>query len=256
VASEIRKISCVIVLSVLFWTLPTILQAGPPFLTDDPEPVGYQQGELNLFSTETHTRGGHTVLAPAMEYNYGGWINTQLHVGLSVVHNIPDHEPSVFGFGDIELGVKYRFIQESDISPQIAFYPLINLPTGDTSKGLGNGTIAYTLPLWIQKSWDEWTTYGGVGYAINPAPGQNNYLFAGWLLQRNMDVHWTLGLELYTRGKTTPDSDPITFLNVGGTYKFTSDCNVLFSIGHSISGEDTTVAYLGLGFEFLGQGRR
>jgi hypothetical protein len=43
------------------------------------------------------------------------------------------------------------------------------------------------LPLWIQKSWGDWQTYGGGGYYIDQdyAVSDKNYWYAGWLLQKN-----------------------------------------------------------------------
>jgi hypothetical protein len=40
-------------------TSPTF--AGPPFRTDDPEPVEFQHFEINLLSLGTHTSGGWSV---------------------------------------------------------------------------------------------------------------------------------------------------------------------------------------------------
>src|SRR5271157_5049838 len=75
---------------------------------------------------------------------------------------------------------KYRFIQETAKCPQIGVFPLLEVPTGNSRLGLGNGQLWARLPLWIQKSYGPWTTYGGVGYQINHAPAMKDSLFAGW----------------------------------------------------------------------------
>ncbi|MHB1333672.1 MAG: transporter [Sulfuriferula sp.] len=189
---------------------------------------------------------------PAFEYNYGVLPDTQLHIVVPFVQSAPNGAPSESGLGDVEVGVKYRFIQETGTMPQIGIFPMAELATGDSSKGLGNGKTWWRLPVWIQKSWGEWTTYGGVGYVINHADGQKSYPFAGWLLQKDIGEKWTLGGEVFARNKDTVIGQATTILNFGGFYKFTPDFNLLFSAGHSVSGDSHTVAYLGLWWGFGG----
>src|ERR1035437_10609377 len=60
--------------------LAVSLYAGPPFLTDDPEPVDYQHWEAYLFANGDHTSGGYIINGPAVELNYGVLPDTQLHL--------------------------------------------------------------------------------------------------------------------------------------------------------------------------------
>jgi len=152
---------------------------GPPFLTDDPVPVDYRHSELNVYSAYDDTRDGRDTSFPAMEFNYGGLRDVQLHIGVPFAQTAPDGGPNEQGFGDVEVGVKYRLVHESATSPQVAVYPMAVLPTGDAKKGLGNGRLAWRLPVWLQQSCGDWTSYGGGGYVINSATGQRNYAFGG-----------------------------------------------------------------------------
>ena len=45
--------------------------------------------------------------------------------------------------------------------PMIGVFPLVEAPTGDARRGLGAGHTREFLPLWLQKSFGGWTTYGG-----------------------------------------------------------------------------------------------
>jgi hypothetical protein len=112
---------------------------GPPFLTDDPVPVDYRHSELNVYCAYDESRDGSDTSFPAMEFNYGGLRDVQLHIGVPSTRSAPDGGPTQQGIGDVELGVKYRLAHESDSSPQIAVYPMAVLPTGDPKRGLGNG---------------------------------------------------------------------------------------------------------------------
>jgi len=64
-----------------------------------------------------------------------------------------------WGYGDTELGFKYRFIDEdkNGARPMIGAYPLIELPTGDEARALGAGYVRAYFPVWIQKSFGDWT---------------------------------------------------------------------------------------------------
>lgn len=232
-------------------TCATQVLAGPPFFTDDPAPVDYKHSEFYVFSTYDKTRSAKDATLPAFEYNYGVLPDMQLHVMLPFARSIPVDGSSEYGLGDIEVGVKYRFIQESDSFPQIGIFPMAELATGDATKGLGNDKTWWRLPVWAQKSLgDDWTTYGGAGYVINKAEGQKNYTFAGWQVQKDLNEKWTLGGEVFARQKDVIDGQGTTILNFGGFYKFNPDFNLLFSAGHSVRGENHTVGYLGLWWAF------
>jgi hypothetical protein len=220
--------------------------AGPPFLTDDPEPVDYHHYEFYTFATTDVAADGATTNGPAFEYNYGAAPNVQFHVVIPFVFSAPAGAAHTAGLGDAEVGVKYRFVQETRTRPQIGVFPMAELATGSASSGLGNGVTWYRLPVWIQKSWGAWTSYGGGGFAINRAPGMRDYAFAGALLQRDFSPFLTLGGELYTQGSPRLDGRPSTFYNVGGYLKPSSGFNILFSVGHTVSGDPHAIAYFGL----------
>lgn len=253
-ANSYRQTTYALIASALVLVSPPAL-AGPPFMTDDPAPVDYKHSEFYVFSTMDRTKDGKDTALPAFEYNYGAFPDTQLHIVVPYVTNAPNDAASQSGIGDVELGVKYRFLQETDTTPQIGIFPMAEVSTGNSNKGLGNGKTWWRLPLWIQKSWGEWTTYGGAGYVINRAEGQKDYPFAGWLLQKDFGEKWTLGGEVFGRDKDTVDGRGTTILNFGGYYKFTPDFNLLFSAGHSVGGESHAVAYLGLWWTFGGDGK-
>ena len=222
------------------------LHAGPPFLTDDPEPVDLNHWEFYVFGQGDRTKAINSISGPAIELNYGVAPDTQLHLVASVASISAQGSGWASGLGDTEVGVKYRFVDETGSLPQVGVFPMAELATGDSGRGLGNGRTWYRLPVWLQKSWASWTTYGGGGVALNSAPGQRNSGFAGWLLQRDIGQYLTLGGELFTQGSNATDGRATTAANLGGYIKFTEDFNLLFSAGHSVSGARNTFWYLGL----------
>lgn len=240
------KISPVLWLSFLVCIVPK-LQAGAPFITDDPEPVEYRHYEVYFFSnlSDTDITDEEPYLnAPAIEANYGIFQDVQLDIVVPYSWATPTIN-SPRGLGDIELSATYRFLRESEKLPQIAFLPKLVLPTGNADRDLGNGRLWTQIPIWIQKSWGPWTSYGGGGWTFNPAPGMRNYPFAGWQVQRDFNK-LTLGLEVFSEGAVSDAGTPSTIMNAGGFYSISNHFFVLFSAGHSVFGQERTVAYLGL----------
>ena len=173
-ATAFRRMGLVAAVALLLASGAAI--AGPPYRTDDPEPVDYQHWEVYGFSTATHIRGDTSGILPGVEVNYGAAPDLQLHLIAPLAFDKPADGGWQSGYGDTELGVKYRFIQEDEKGwrPMVGVFPLLELPTGNAERGLGTGHAHEFLPLWLQKCFGEWTTFGGGGYWIFPGGGNKN----------------------------------------------------------------------------------
>ncbi|HET9990445.1 MAG TPA: hypothetical protein VFQ65_18065, partial [Kofleriaceae bacterium] len=201
-------------IAALFVILAGPAHAGPPYTTDDPEPVEYRHWEFYLATQHMITSPETSGTAPHVEINYGVVPNVQLHAIVPLAYDHADGATS-YGIGDIELGAKVRFVQEAGARPMAGVFPLLELPAGDESKGLGTGHVRAFLPVWLQESSGPWQSYGGGGYWINRGTGNRNYWLFGWQVQRELTKGLSLGGELYY---TTPDQ-------VGG------DADLSFNIG-------------------------
>ncbi len=93
----------------------------------------------------------------------------------------------------------------------------------------------------MQKSCGPWTTYGGACAALDSAPGQRNYPFGGWLVQRNFGKHLTLGGEIFAQGSDTDSDNGFAALNFGGFYNVTEHFSILFTGGHTIAGDRSRI---------------
>jgi len=225
-------------------SLSGIAHAGPPFITDDPEPVEYRHWEFMLATQQFHNADGWSGTSPHLELNYGVIPDVQLHVIAPIGYNKAPGEPAHFGYADTELGVKYRFVHETDILPQIGFFPLVELPTGNHAEDLGNGKTQLFLPIWMQKKFGDWTTYGGGGYWFNPGEGNHDYWFAGWEVQRKITESFTAGMEIQFRTPDTVDGHSSTALNAGGIWDLSENYHILFSAGHTVQGPSEFQGYL------------
>ncbi len=242
--------SCASALAALLAPWPCL--AGPPYLTDDPVPVDYGHWEVYGFSIGTIAKGATYALQPATEVNYGLLPNVQVHVMAPLALNATSGMNTQFGPGDVEFGVKYRFLpaEADDWWPQIGIYPLLDVPSGDADRGLGSGRTHAYLPVWIQKDFDKWTTYGGGGYWINPGPGNKNYWFVGWVLQRQVTDSLAIGGEIYHQtafaagGPGSPGfpigSTDNTGFNLGAIYDLNKNYHLLFSVGRGLLNASAT----------------
>jgi len=141
--------------------------AGPPFLTDDPQPVGFKHWEFYISSVSIIHSDNWSGTSPHIEVNYGLIPNLQVHFLLPLNYSYTPHQVTNFGYANTEFGVKYCFISETADRPQIGIFPIVQIPTIKNQE-FSSGRTQVFLPVWAQKSWGKLTTYGGAGYCINP----------------------------------------------------------------------------------------
>lgn len=231
--------------------MPLAAVAGPPYLTDDPEPVEHGHWEIYNLSTATWAHGEANGILPGVDVNYGAWPGVQLHAAAQLAFNRQAVTGAQFGYGDTAFGAKCRFIDPVDSGGwQVSVYPTVFAPTGDAARGLGTGSPHEYLPIWVQKDLGEWTTYGGAGYWINPGPGNKNFWFFGWQLQRRLSESLAVGAELFhqtislTGGPGSVGfplgSKDSTGFNVGAIYDLTAHDHLLFSAGRGLQNAAAT----------------
>ncbi len=233
---------------------------GPPYQTDDPVPVDYGHYEAYIFGSADGTPVEMDSSGPAFEFNWGAIPTIQLHAIVPLGSIVPSNNPaylpggtgpSAFGLTDIETGIKWAWIKEGKLFPQIGTFPMFELPTGSYSNGLGVGKVWYKVPLWLQKNIGPWTLDGGAGETIVPQAQYRNFPYGGFLVKREI-VHnkLELGAEVFSHGAegyATPQIRGSTMIDVGGYYHFKNpDHQFLFAYGHSVSGLTENYAYIGL----------
>jgi hypothetical protein len=229
-------------------------QAGPPFATDDPEPVERGGWEVNYALTGVRYHGGSTGFAPQVDANYGIGTGIQLHIQPQMAYATAPGSGS-YGLGDTELGLKVRLTaapssdSDHDNGWMVSVYPLYEIPTGTASRGLGGGASSAYLPIWFQRTIGGWTTYGGGGYWINAGAGRRNAWAGGWVALYQWTDRLQLGCELYAETADSVGGQGSSRFNLGGSYALSKDYGLLFSVGRGIGAPASTeqfAYYLGL----------
>lgn len=226
-------------------TVSAALFAGPPYLTDDPEPVETHHWETYLFMQGVVSPSAKSGLLPAFEANYGPFADAQIQIQVPYAFEEVDGLQRR-GWGDLQAGFKYRFVQEGEGRPQVAVYPQVQAPTGSEARGLGSGHWRLYLPLLFQKSFGAWTTYGGPGWWRNPGEGRRNYATFGWQVQRAFGEDLSLGAELFHQQADTLDGAASTTFNVGFIRALGPRFAAVGSLGRVFHGETGYQTYLGL----------
>jgi len=213
----------------LIWAVPAL--AGPPYVTDDPEPTDLHKWEIYNFVSGSH-ENGITSADMGVDLNYGGAKDLQLTATLPL--HVETGSP--LGAGDVELAAKYRFLhqQEGGLLPDVAFFPRVFLPTGR-----GSTRAQVLLPLWAQKDWGKWSLFGGGGYTLNPGPGQRNYASMGAALSRQLRPGWQMGLEYYAQTRASEDDRPVHGLNIGSQVHIAGPFSWLASFGQGLNRRQT-----------------
>lgn len=232
-------------LAILIFLNTQKLSAGPPFNTDDPEPVRFRHWEYYISSINNNQAKVWSGTLPHFEINYGLIPNVQVHLLLPLNYSYNKSAGTKYGFADTEFGIKFRFIQETDNSPQVGVFPIVEIPTIKNAE-FSDGKAKIYLPVWLQKSWGDLTTYGGAGYWINPGTDNKNWIFTGWEIQYNFSPLITLGGELFYHTGTTRDEKSSTGFNLGGSINPSEKMHVIFSFGNTFSHENSFTSYLGV----------
>jgi hypothetical protein len=217
----------------------------PAICDHDPEPPDGWEINLPSILERAHSKTDRDT--PLFDFNYGlPNVQLKLEIPVRVVHENSDGTTA--GPGDLLLGVKWRFLNNERSQVQVGIYPQLLLPTGDHARGLGQGGSAFVFPLLAQKNWDKWTLYGNVGYWWQAGAETRDYVYAGAVLERDINERLTLGVELFGNSPKERGGRSDLGFNVGGTWKLREHLNLLFAGGRDIVGDTHAMAYIGLQF--------
>jgi len=223
--------------------------AGPPFLTDDPEPTDTGHWEIYAPLMEAEGRGNSFSGAMGAELNYGAAPDLQLTFGLPLAYTHQDHHWQ-WAAGDLELSAKYRFYRNEESGLSIAAFPGLTLPTAGSH--LGADHVTALLPVWFQKDSGQWSVFGGGGYAINPGASGRNYWTGGLAVSYQISDALLLGIEADRQGADDIGGNASTSLGLGFIVKLPGSLRLLASGGPTIEDHNRATrfhAFVALGID-------
>jgi hypothetical protein len=207
----------------------SIANAGPPSQTDDPEPTDFRHYEIYFFAAGTQVRNGDSAAA-GIDFNYGATPDLQLTAVFPLER---EHERDVgasTGLGNIELAAKYRFMHQAEDGWDVAVFPRAFLPSGSSSVGADHFSLL--VPVWLQKDFGSWSTFGGGGCVLNHGGGEaRNFCVSGWALTRQIQEKLQIGAELVHSTADTRGGHASTGVGAGVRYDLTDHYHLMAYAG-------------------------
>jgi Putative MetA-pathway of phenol degradation len=230
-----KQIVCVILVALVRPAL-----AGPPYLSDDPEPTDYKHFEIYSFGNGTTTNAGSSG-ETGIDFNYGAAPDLQLTATVPAGYDSSNGSGPIFGLGNIELAAKYRFLHQDTFGWDVAFFPRVFLPSG--SNTVGNNYTSLLLPVWVEKDWnDRWSLFGGGGCEIS---GQSvkDFCLAGAVLTYQVLPKLQIGAEFFHQTADASGTPATSSLGVGVRYDIDDTYHLLGYVRRGIQNVSETDQY-------------
>jgi len=168
-----QKVLFLILLPVFLFS--TSAFAARPLTTDDTGTV--ERGKFQLETgfdfarQENHDRE----LSPSMTLSYGLFERMDMGIGSGYLFVHPAEGNNENGFGDTEVKIKYRLMDEKDWLPSFAVSGKVKIPTASESKGLGSGKTDFGINLIFTKNLSKrWVFHINAEYTFIGEHGMNN----------------------------------------------------------------------------------
>jgi hypothetical protein len=246
-------------------------QAGPPFLTDDPETPGNKHWEINTGWIADRNPGDSYYQVPDFDFNYGWGDRIQLKYELPIAVHTDQNNTTSAGLGESLLGVKWRFYEHkrADAKPgddkavnfSFGTYPQLSLnnPTSAVRRGVVLNGPQFLLPLEANARLGWLRVDGEVGYWFT-----NKHVPQSWIRGMIAGHEFTEKTELYAEIFDQQDANRVdggpkqrlSTLGLGGRHALNHDNSVLlmFMGGRSFqavtrtNGQPSWIAYVGVQF--------
>jgi hypothetical protein len=225
------------IIALLAFALPLAAFAGPPYVTDDPDPTETGHYEIYLFAAGTRTQDGKDGAA-GLDMSYGAAPDLQLSLTVPVAYESPNGGPLIGGVGNVEIAAKYRILHQENNGIDLSVFPRIFLPSA--SDRVGDQHASFFLPVWIGKHMGQWTTFGGGGCALNNGDDSKDYCLFAWAVTYRLRENFELGGEIYHQTPDAAGGLHTTGLGLGARYDQSDTLHFVGSIGPGIQNADET----------------
>ncbi|KUR74686.1 hypothetical protein [Novosphingobium sp. FSW06-99] len=211
--------------------IPLPAYAGPPFVTDDPEPTDPGHWEIYNYAGGT-LQPGNNATQFGWDINYGPVKDVQLTTTLPLA----TQTGQPFGLGDAEFAIKVKVLHHDDgvIPLDISVFPRVIVPTAH-----GSTQTQVLLPVWAEHDWDGWSVFGGGGYTLNPGAGNRDYWQQGVVVTHMVRAGFMLGLEYYGQSRDSLTERAVTGVNLGTQIHLAGPFSLLGAFGQGLNRKQT-----------------
>jgi hypothetical protein len=191
--------------------------AGPPFETDDPDPVACHHVEIDVADGR---QSAPAQTGPIWEADYGPTRNVEVSVG---------GQP-----GETAIASAIRFVPETKYDPEVGFLPELTVKS--------DGVPETFFPFWAQKTTGDFTIFGGGGVSHGDA-------FTGITVMRDYKPGSGIGIEFYHEHVRNPSLFAAPRVGIGWIDQF--DPSQALMVWASRDDESPSRFYFYLGFQVV-----
>jgi hypothetical protein len=214
--------------------------AGPPYVSDDPEPTDYKHFEIYTFNNGTAARGDLGG-ASGLDINYGAAPDLQLTATIPVGFDRSAVTANSIGPSNIELAAKYRFLHQDSFGLDVSVFPRVFLPS--PSKNIGDDTASLLLPVWVQKDWKGgWSAFGGGGCVVSERSSRN-FCLTGGVVTYQLLPKLQVGVELFHQTADASGTPASSSIGLGARYDINDTYHLLGYVRRGIQNADETDQY-------------
>jgi hypothetical protein len=215
--------------------------AGPPYVSDDPEPTDYKHFEIYAF-TNGLTAGDGTAGQSGIDFNYGAAPDLQLTATVPVgFDRLTGGGAASVGLGNIELAAKYRFLHQDSFGLDVSIFPRVFLPSG--SNTVGDNRVSLLLPVWVQKDWSGgWSAFGGGGCTVSERRAID-FCQAGAVLTYQLLPKLQVGAEIFHQTADAGGLPATSSVGVGLRYDLNDNYHLLGYVRRGVENANETDRY-------------
>jgi hypothetical protein len=167
-------VSFVIWIQFLFLCLP-YAHAGRPLTTDDAWTVEKGVFQLEMGLDVARQDNHDKEYTPSLTLAYGLLDRMDLGIGIGYLFVRPEEGDNESGFGDTQLKLKYRLVDEKEWLPALTVAGKLKIPTASDKKGLGTGEADFGINAIATKNITKrLVLHANLGYTFIGEDGANN----------------------------------------------------------------------------------
>ena len=96
------------------------------------------------------------------------------------------------------------------------------------------------LPIWVGRSWDRWSTFGGGGCTLNHGGDSQNFCQLGWTVTRQLTGNLQLGAEVFHQTADTKGGFGSTGAGLGVIYDLNENFHLMASLNVGLQNASAT----------------
>jgi hypothetical protein len=219
-------------------TEPVDMTVGPPPMRlDDSDTPGPNNWETNVALNTQRGGGERRTELPSLDINYG--IGDTLQVNFTVPYVFARQQEGESGalrpvnengFGDSQLGLKYRFYDDKESGLSFAIAPTLQFETPGANRSVSEGRTIVVLPVIMTR---EFSTASITANAGVEASSQERRYFAGFGVGTRLSTHLALLAEIVGTDLNAAEEKRALF-NVGLRWKVSDSQSLAAAFGRDV----------------------